>query len=68
MIWPKNKQATLIVISHKLEAIQSADKIVVLSKDGSVEQVGRHNELIEHEGAYKKFWDYRMSASKWQLV
>lgn len=62
------KNATLIVIAHKLETIQMADKIVVLSKDGRVEQIGKHNELIENEGAYKKFWDYRISASNWQLV
>jgi ATP-binding cassette subfamily B protein len=62
------KNATLIVIAHKLETIQTADKVVVLSKDGRVEQIGKHDELTEKEGAYKKFWDYRVSASNWQLV
>ncbi|MGI6090785.1 MAG: ABC transporter ATP-binding protein [Saccharofermentanales bacterium] len=62
------KNATLLVIAHKLETIQSADKIVVLSKDGEVEQVGKHDELIEKEGAYKKFWEYRIGTSNWQLV
>ena len=62
------KNATLLVIAHKLETIQSADKIVVLSKDGEVEQVGKHDELIQQEGAYKTFWDYRIGTSTWQLV
>ncbi|NMD38608.1 MAG: ABC transporter ATP-binding protein [Christensenellaceae bacterium] len=62
------KNATLIVIAHKLETIQRADKIVVLSKDGRIEQIGKHDELIKKEGAYKKFWDYRVSTSNWQLV
>lgn len=62
------KNATLLVIAHKLETIQSVDKIVVLSKDGEVEQVGKHDELIEKEGAYKKFWEYRIGTSNWQLV
>lgn len=62
------KNATLLVIAHKLETIQSADKIVVLSQDGTIEQVGKHDDLIEKEGAYKKFWDYRIGTSDWQLV
>ncbi|HHT24754.1 MAG TPA: ABC transporter ATP-binding protein [Clostridiaceae bacterium] len=62
------KNATLLVIAHKLETIQTADKIVVLSEDGRVEQYGMHNDLIKKEGDYKKFWDYRISASQWQLV
>lgn len=62
------KNATLLVIAHKLETIQSADKIVVLSKDGEVEQVGKHDELIGKEGAYKNFWEYRIGTSNWQLV
>ncbi len=62
------KNATLLVIAHKLETIQSADKIVVLSQDGTIEQVGEHDDLIEKEGAYKKFWNYRIGTSDWQLV
>jgi ATP-binding cassette subfamily B protein IrtB len=62
------KNATLIVIAHKLETIQTADKVVVLSKDGKIEQIGKHDDLTQTEGAYKNFWDYRMSASNWRLV
>lgn len=62
------KNATLLVIAHKLETIQSADKIVVLSQDRTIEQVGKHDDLIEKEGAYKKFWNYRIGTSDWQLV
>lgn len=62
------KNSTLLVIAHKLETVQSADKIVVLSKHGEIEHIGRHEELIEVEGAYRKFWNYRVSTSNWQLV
>ncbi len=62
------KNATLIVIAHKLETIKTADKVVVLSKDGKVEQIGNHKELIQKEGPYKKFWDYRISTTNWKLI
>ena len=44
---------TSIVIAHRLSTIQKADKIVVMQKGRIVEQ-GTHDELIAHEGTYKK--------------
>ncbi len=61
------KSATLLVIAHKLETIRTADRVVVLTKDGRVEQLGRHEELLQKEGAYKRFWDYRIGTANWQL-
>ncbi|WP_406683109.1 ABC transporter ATP-binding protein/permease [Seonamhaeicola sp. MEBiC1930] len=47
------KNRTSIVIAHRLSTIQNADEIVVLKKGEIVEQ-GKHNELIEKNGTYKK--------------
>ena len=47
---------TSLVIAHRLSTIQKADVIVVLQKGEIVEQ-GKHNELIQKEGVYKKLID-----------
>ncbi|GAA4817414.1 ABC transporter ATP-binding protein [Litoribaculum gwangyangense] len=50
------KNRTSIVIAHRLSTIQNADEIVVLNKGEIVEQ-GKHNELINKNGVYKKLVD-----------
>ncbi len=47
------KNRTSIVIAHRLSTIQKADKIVVLQKGKIIEQ-GKHQELLEKNGTYKK--------------
>lgn len=42
---------TTITIAHRLSTIVHADKIVVLTKDGVLEE-GSHDELIEQKGLY----------------
>jgi len=43
---------TIIVITHRLSTIQTADKILVV-KDGKIVEQGNHDELIKLEGHYK---------------
>ncbi|MFV8226014.1 ABC transporter ATP-binding protein [Christiangramia aquimixticola] len=50
------KNRTSIVIAHRLSTIQNADKIVVMQKGEIVEQ-GKHQELIDVNGTYKKLVD-----------
>lgn len=45
-----------IFISHRLSNIIHADKIIVL-KDGEIEEIGNHYELIENRGHYYKLYD-----------
>ena len=47
---------TSIVIAHRLSTIRHADTIVVLDHGRIVEQ-GSHEELLAHEGLYKKLVD-----------
>jgi ABC transporter related protein len=46
------KNKTVIIISHRLKSIEKVDKIVVID-DGVVEDMGTHEELIEHSKVYK---------------
>ncbi len=47
------KGRTSLIIAHRLSTIRRADLIVVMSKGRIVEQ-GSHDELLEHNGHYKK--------------
>jgi len=51
----KINNQTVIVISHQLDKIQFADRIIVL-KDGEVSQVGTHKELINSSGEYAELY------------
>ncbi len=63
------RDATLIVIAHKLDTITAADQIVVLSETGRVAQIGTHEQLYAQPGGqYRAFWDARSRAAGWRLV
>ena len=63
------RDATLIVIAHKLDTITAADQIVVLDETGHVAQSGTHEELYtQADGQYRAFWDARSRAAGWRLV
>lgn len=64
-----HRNATLIVIAHKLDTITAADQIVVLDENGGVVQIGTHTQLFaETEGQYRGFWEARSRAAGWRLV
>ncbi|EWC97894.1 ABC transporter, ATP-binding protein [Actinomyces sp. ICM54] len=63
------RDATLIVIAHKLDTITAANQIVVLSETGRVAQIGTHEQLYtQPDGQYRAFWDARSRAAGWRLV
>ncbi|MBP2620022.1 ABC transporter ATP-binding protein [Streptococcus panodentis] len=47
------RDKTVIIISHRLKSIENADKIVVL-KDGRVDGIGRHRELLQTSAVYQE--------------
>lgn len=46
---------TCIIISNRISDVKNADNIIVLN-DGQIEQRGKHKQLIEQEGLYRKFY------------
>ncbi|QIK57749.1 ABC transporter ATP-binding protein [Erysipelothrix sp. HDW6A] len=49
----ENQEATTLIITHRINSAQNADKIVVINK-GKIEQIGTHETLINEEGLYQK--------------
>ncbi|MCE3232931.1 MAG: transporter [Rickettsiaceae bacterium] len=44
---------TTIIIAHRLSTIQKADRIVVID-NGTIKEIGSHDELIEKKGVYAR--------------
>lgn len=61
------KGKTLLVIAHRLNTIQTADKILVVS-DGRIVQNGTHEELLSQTGIYQDFVNIRKQATGWSLT
>ena len=54
---------TTLVIAHRLSTIRSAHKIVVLDK-GAVAETGRHEDLLEVRGIYRKLHDMQFATEE----
>ncbi|WP_447001893.1 ABC transporter ATP-binding protein [Saccharothrix isguenensis] len=44
---------TTFVVAHRLSTIQDADRIVVM-QDGSIQEIGSHDELLRGDGPYSR--------------
>lgn len=55
------KNRTSIVIAHRLSTVRDADEICVIH-EGEIVERGKHDELIAHQGIYKKLHDLQMFA------
>ena len=53
--------AAVIIISHRISSLMQADKILVLI-DGTVEDIGSHEELLKRGGSYRRIYDLQRGA------
>ena len=53
---------TTLIIAHRLSTISNADKIVVL-KDGKIDQLGTHEELMKRHGTYRMLYETQRQAA-----
>jgi ATP-binding cassette subfamily B protein len=50
------KNATSILIAHRLSTVKAADRIVVMDR-GTIIEEGNHNSLLEHSGHYAMLYN-----------
>ena len=60
------KGKTLLVIAHRLNTIQAADQILVIT-DGRISQRGKHTELMQQSGPYCNLVNIRNQSAGWEL-
>ncbi len=60
------KNKTIIMIAHRLKTVRHADQILVLD-GGKIVQQGKHNELMQQDGIYRKFVSEREKAIRWTV-
>ncbi len=57
---------TVIMIAHRLSAIQGVDQILVM-KDGELAEQGNHTALLEKDGIYAHMWKDYIKTTKWHI-
>lgn len=57
---------TVLIIAHKLRSIIDCDKIVVL-KEGQLEAVGTHEQLMKEQGLYHKLYSLQNESMNWTV-
>ncbi len=57
------KDATVIIISHRISTLMDCDKIIVL-EGGKIAEQGTHEELIEQGGIYEEIYELQTGAGE----
>lgn len=56
----ERKNATTIIVSHRITTVKNADNILVMD-GGRIVEAGNHRQLLERGGIYKKIYDLQMA-------
>ena len=57
---------TIIMIAHRLKTVRGADQILVVDQ-GRIVQQGKHDELMQQDGIYRRFVNAREATASWKL-
>ena len=60
------KDKTVIMIAHRLNTIEHANQILVIS-DGKIAERGKHEDLILADGIYKRLFDIYKKTNIWKM-
>ena len=63
----KMKEATVILISHRITTLMEANQILVLNH-GVIEECGTHQQLIRHGGIYQKIYEIQLNQDDRRLL
>ena len=61
-----SKSKTTLMIAHRLSTVIDADKILVIDK-GKIVEEGKHADLIDINGHYKKLWEEYQKSVNWKI-
>lgn len=61
------RQKTTVIIAHRLSTIKSADQIILL-KNGCIQEIGTHNELVAKRGDYLKLVKKQLNTLECELM
>ena len=61
-----SKNKTTLMIAHRLSTVIDADKILVIHK-GKIIEEGKHADLINMNGHYKKLWEEYQKSVNWKI-
>ena len=61
-----SKDKTLIMIAHRVSTVMNADKIFVMD-DGKCVEAGKHDELMQSGGLYKRMFDEYSKSIEWKV-
>ena len=58
---------TIVMISHQLSAAAACDRILVMEQ-GRIVQQGRHLDLINRPGVYRRLWERQQAAEQLDAI
>ena len=61
-----SKNKTTLMIAHRLSTVIGADKILVID-NGKIIEEGKHADLINMNGHYKKLWEEYQKSVNWKI-
>ena len=61
-----SKNKTTLMIAHRLSTVIDADKILVID-EGKIVEEGRHTDLIDMDGHYKRLWEEYQKSVNWKI-